>query len=124
MKRIFALCAAAGALAVAAPALADTMYNPSNGQYYNTTATTTPQGYIAVPQTQPGYVAYNGFISGPVEVVTAPVRMVTAPVGMFLQPASGAIGGVTGMNVNLVPVNPHCFVQTDFNGRHTAMCGP
>lgn len=120
MRPLVALCAA-GAILAAAPALADTMYNPSNGQTYTTTATTNPQGYIAVPDStyaapQSGYVvAQPAYDSGPMTIVTAPV-------GMLFQPANGAIGSTAGEH--LVPYNPHCFVQTDFNGRHTAMCGP
>src|SRR5579871_6885927 len=97
MRRLIALCATAGALALAAPAFADTTYtDPASGQTY-------------VATSQPA--------SGPFDVITAPVRILTAPVGMLFQPASGAIGGGSA---NLVPYNPHCFVQTDFTGRHTA----
>ena len=96
MKRLIAICAAAAALAIAAPAYAETVYtDPATGQTY--------------------IVADQGW--------GGPVGFVTAPVGVALQPASGALG-VTGLDTHLVPVNPHCYLQTDFTGKHTAMCGP
>ena len=104
MKRLIAMCAAAGALAIAAPAFATTVYtDPATGQTY--------------------VVADHGW-GGPVRYVTAPVGMIMAPAGMVLQPASGALGGITGADTHLVPVNPRCYLQTDFTGKHTAMCGP
>lgn len=111
MRPLVALCVA-GAVFAAAPAFADTMINTSNGQTYTTTATTTPPGYVAAP-------AHD---TGPMAIITTPIRIVTAPVGMLFQPANGAVGSASGER--LVPYNPHCFMQTDFTGRHTAMCGP
>ncbi len=102
MKHLIAMCAAAGALAIAAPAFATTVYTDS----------ATGQTYV---------VADQGW-GGPVRYVTAPVGM--APAGMVLQPASGALGGIIGPDTHLVPVNPRCYLQTDFTGKHTAMCGP
>ncbi len=129
MKRFIAMCAAAGALAVAAPAFADSYYtNPETGQTYKVATGTNevPQRQLAEP-VYGTYRAQPSYDGGPFGFITAPLRMITAPVGMILQPASGAIGGVTGVNANLVPYNPKCFVQTGTNEvppRHTAMCGP
>ncbi len=89
MKRLIALCVTAGALAIAAPALAD-----------------------------PGY---STTLNPAFDVVTMPVQMVAAPPGVLMEPESGAVGTITG---TLVPANPHCGVMTDFNGKHTTMCGP
>ena len=114
MKRLITICAIAGAVTFAAPAFADTMYNPSNGQTYSSTATTTPQGYVAEP-------SYSG---GPFEHHNrAGAHDYRA---LRYDDAAGRRRNrrVYGSSANLVPYNPHCFIQTDFNGRHTAMCGP
>ena len=144
MKRTLALCAAAGALMLAAPAFADTVYDPSTGQSFVTTPssnmTGTTQGTVyatpgAVAERSrtagptPGYANSQGSWGGPLQIITAPVRILTEPFGTmsvasgsYMTPASGAAGPVAGEN--LVPVNHNCGVQTDFNGKHTAMCGP
>ena len=145
LKLTLALCAAAGALAFAMPAFADTVYDPSTGQSFVTTPssnfTGATQGTVYVtPGTAadtsatagptPGYANSQGSWGGPLEIITAPVRMVTGPfaimngaaVSGYMQPASGAVGPVAGET--LVYVNHKCGLQTDFNGKHTAMCGP
>jgi len=120
LKLTLALCAAAGALAFAMPAFADTVYDPSTGQSFVTTPssnfTGATQGTVYVtPGTAadtsatagptPGYANSQGSWGGPLEIITAPVRMVTGPFAIMNCFDDNAMGAIAALLVTATPLN-------------------